>query len=104
MADPWGGSYMMESLTEELYNEALELINEVEDLGGMAKAIETGMPKYRIEESALKRQGKIDGGAETIVGVNKYKVDSADDVSVEALKIDNLAVRESQIKRIGEMK
>ena len=75
VADPWGGSYMMEALTNDLYMEALEIIEEVEDLGGMTKAIVSGMPKMRIEESAARRQAKIDSGAETLVGVNKYKLD-----------------------------
>ena len=71
-ADPWAGSYMMESLTKELKEAALEIMEEVESLGGMAKAIEQGMPKLRIEESAAKKQARIDSGQETVVGVNKY--------------------------------
>lgn len=102
VADPWGGSYMMESLTETLVNEALEIIKEVEDLGGMTKAIESGMPKYRIEESAAKRQAKIDSGVETIVGVNKYKKE--DEERIEVLKVDNEAVRKKQIDRINKVK
>ena len=74
MADPWAGSYMMETLTQELAKEAMEIINEIEGLGGMTQAIVSGMPKMRIEESAARRQAKIDSGAETIVGVNKYKL------------------------------
>ena len=73
-ADPWAGSYMMESLTKELKEAALEIMEEVESLGGMAKAIEQGMPKLRIEESAAKKQARIDSGQETVVGVNKYVV------------------------------
>lgn len=104
VADPWAGSYMMENLTEEVYSKAMEIIEEVEELGGMTKAIESGMPKYRIEESALKRQAKIDSGLETIVGVNKYKVNVEDEAKVEVLKIDNSVVREKQIERIEAMK
>ena len=76
MADPWAGSHMMETLTNELADEARKIIDEVEDLGGMTQAIISGMPKMRIEESAARRQAKIDSGAEVIVGVNKYRLDS----------------------------
>lgn len=75
VADPWAGSYMMETLTKELADEALKIINEVEDLGGMTQAVVSGMPKMRIEESAARRQAKIDSGAEVIVGVNKYRLE-----------------------------
>ena len=75
MADPWAGSYMMEKLTQELADEARQIIDEVEDLGGMTQAIISGMPKMRIEESAARRQAKIDSGAEVIVGVNKYRLE-----------------------------
>jgi methylmalonyl-CoA mutase len=102
VVDPWAGSYMMESLTQELADEALKIIEEVEELGGMTKAIESGMPKYRIEESASKRQAKIDSGFETIVGVNKYRKDQED--PIETLKIDNASVRKQQIERIEKMK
>lgn len=102
VVDPWAGSYMMESLTQTLADEALEIIKEVEDLGGMTKAIESGMPKYRIEESAARRQAKIDSGLETIVGVNKYKKDTED--PVETLKVDNAAVRKKQVERINQLK
>ncbi len=102
VADPWAGSYMMESLTDEMYDGALEIFNEVEELGGMAKAIETGMPKYKIEESSLKRQAKIDSGLETIVGVNKYQLDEEADIDV--LKVNNSAVRKAQIKRINSVR
>ena len=102
VADPWGGSYMMESLTNTLVDEALEIINEVEELGGMTKAIESGMPKYRIEESAARRQAKIDSGVETIVGVNKYRKEKEDPIDV--LKVDNDAVRIKQIERINSVK
>lgn len=74
VADPWGGSYMMETLTNELAAEALIIINEIEEIGGMTKAIVSGMPKMRIEEAAARRQAKIDSGAEVIVGVNKYRL------------------------------
>lgn len=102
VVDPWAGSYMMESLTQTLADEALKIIEEVEELGGMTKAIESGMPKYRIEESAARRQAKIDSGVETIVGVNKYKKDHED--PVETLKVDNDAVRKKQIDRINQVK
>lgn len=96
VADPWGGSYMMESLTNNLYEEALKIIEEVETMGGMAKAVESGMPKLKIEESAARRQGRIDSGAEVIVGVNKYVV-KGDDSKVQVLSIDNSNVRNSQV-------
>lgn len=98
VVDPWGGSYMMESLTQEMADKAWGLIEEVEQAGGMAQAIETGMPKLRIEEAAARKQARIDRGEDVIVGVNKYKVDSSDDVDI--LEIDNDAVRESQIERL----
>ena len=96
--DPFGGSYAMEALTRDLAAKAMELIDEVEALGGMAKAIEAGIPKRRIEEAAARRQAAIDSGAETIVGVNKYRLKQED--PVEVLDIDNTAVREAQIRRI----
>ncbi|KAI9295758.1 hypothetical protein K502DRAFT_364710 [Neoconidiobolus thromboides FSU 785] len=102
VADPWGGSYMMESLTNEIYDKALKLINEIEDMGGMAKAVDTGMPKLKIEESAAKRQARIDSGQETIVGVNKYRLEKEDDIDI--LAIDNTIVRQSQINRINKVK
>ncbi|KAF1772298.1 Cobalamin (vitamin B12)-dependent enzyme, catalytic [Phytophthora cactorum] len=102
VADPWGGSYLMESLTQELYDAAMEVINEVEELGGMAKAIESGMAKLRIEESATKKQARVDSREETIVGVNKYVVENPD--TVDVLTIDNTAVRKKQIARIKEVK
>lgn len=92
MADPWAGSYLMETLTQQLADEALKIINEVEELGGMTQAIVSGMPKQRIEESAARRQAKIDSGAETIVGVNKYKLKD-EEQNFDVLKIDNAAVR-----------
>lgn len=102
VVDPWGGSYMMESLTKEIADKAWALIEEVEEKGGMAKAIETGMPKLRIEESAAKKQARIDRGEDVIVGVNKYTLEKEDDVDI--LEIDNNAVRESQIKRLGDIR
>ena len=74
VVDPWGGSYYVEKLTDELMEKAWELIEEIEELGGMAKAIETGLPKMRIEEAAAKRQAQIDSEAESIIGVNKYRL------------------------------
>ncbi|WP_374116846.1 methylmalonyl-CoA mutase [Peribacillus frigoritolerans] len=100
--DPWAGSYYIESLTNELIERAWAHIEEIEGLGGMAKAIETGLPKMRIEEAAAKRQAKIDSQDETIVGVNKYRLKKED--PIEILEIDNTAVRESQLKRLSELK
>eukprot|EP01136_Pigoraptor_vietnamica_P013007 Opistho-1_new@53504 len=102
VADPWAGSYMMESLTDEVYEAALKIITEIEDLGGMAKAIDTGMPKLRIEECAARRQARIDSGKEVIVGVNKYRL--KEEETVEVLAIDNTKVRESQIAKINSVK
>ncbi len=100
--DPWAGSYYVESLTNELVQKAWALIEEVEDLGGMAKAIETGIPKMRIEEAAARKQARIDSKQDTIVGVNKYRLDKED--PLEILDIDNTAVRESQLKRLAKLK
>lgn len=100
--DPWGGSYYVEKLTDELTQSAWKLINEVEELGGMAKAIETGLPKMKVEEAAAKRQAKIDSKAETIIGVNRYRLDEEE--PIEILDIDNTLVRQSQIDRINRMK
>ena len=100
--DPWGGSYVIEYLTNELVKGADQIIDEVESLGGMTKAIASGMPKLRIEESAARKQARIDSGKETIVGVNKYKLAKEDPVEVRS--VDNTEVRESQIKRIKEVK
>lgn len=102
VVDPWGGSYMMESLTQDMADKAWALIEEVEEAGGMAKAIETGMPKLRIEEAAAKKQARIDRGDDVIVGVNKYKMEKEDDV--EILEIDNDAVRESQVARLANIR
>ncbi|MDX8291070.1 methylmalonyl-CoA mutase [Metabacillus indicus] len=96
--DPWGGSHYVESLTRQLMDKAWEHIEEVENLGGMAKAIETGLPKMKIEEAAAKRQAKIDSGSETIIGVNKYQVEEED--PIEILSIDNTEVRRKQIERL----
>lgn len=100
--DPWGGSYFMENLTQELADKAWSLIEEVNAEGGMAKAVESGLPKLRIEESATKRQAKIDSGEEVIVGVNKYQTDNNDQVDV--LEVDNVAVRDAQIASIKQLK
>ncbi|MGV8019065.1 MAG: methylmalonyl-CoA mutase [Ignavibacteria bacterium] len=100
--DPWGGSYYVESLTNELLQRGWEHILEVESYGGMTKAIEAGIPKLRIEEASARRQARIDSGRETIVGVNKYCLDKEE--PIEILEVDNTAVRISQIKRLNEMK
>ena len=102
VADPWGGSYMMESLTQEIADKAWALIEEIEANGGMAKAIEQGIPKLRIEESAAKKQARIDTGEDVIVGVNKYQLDHEDDLDI--LEVDNIAVRNSQIKRLKDIR
>ncbi|WP_059171064.1 methylmalonyl-CoA mutase [Bacillus sp. FJAT-27445] len=100
--DPWGGSYYVEALTAELIKRATAHIDEVDALGGMAKAIETGLPKVKIEEAAARRQAQIDSGKETIVGVNKYRLDQED--PLEILDIDNTAVRIKQIERLNQLK
>ncbi len=100
--DPWGGSYYVERLTHELALKAWEHIKEVEELGGMTKAIEAGLPKLRIEEAAARTQARIDSGQQTIVGVNKYRLDQED--SIEVLKVENTAVREAQIGRLRELR
>lgn len=100
--DPWAGSYYVETLTHELAHKAWQLIEEVEELGGMAKAIETGVPKMRIEEASARRQARIDSGKDTIVGVNKYRRDKED--PIETLDIDNTAVRNSQIRRLEKLR
>jgi methylmalonyl-CoA mutase len=102
VVDPWGGSYYVETLTHELAQKAWQLIQEVEELGGMSKAIETGLPKMRIEEAAARKQARIDSGKDVIVGVNKYKV--SDKTDIELLEIDNTAVRDSQIARLNNIK
>lgn len=100
--DPWGGSYYVESLTNELLQRGWKHILEVESFGGMTKAIEAGIPKLRIEEASARRQARIDSGRETIVGVNKFCLEKEE--PIEILEVDNTAVRISQIKRINEMK
>ena len=100
--DPWAGSYYVEQLTEEIANKAWGLIQEVEDLGGMTKAIEKGIPKMRIEEAAAKKQAKIDSGQDVIVGVNKYQLEKEDPLHI--LEVDNEAVRQSQIDRLNDLK
>ncbi|MFN6085667.1 MAG: methylmalonyl-CoA mutase [Fluviicola sp.] len=96
--DPWGGSYYVEKLTQELVDEAWKLIEEVEELGGMAKAIETGIPKMRIEEAAARKQARIDSGKDIIVGVNRYQLEKED--AIDILEVDNTKVRDSQIERL----
>ncbi|MEM9743690.1 MAG: methylmalonyl-CoA mutase [Pseudomonadota bacterium] len=98
--DPLGGSYYVESLTQSIVTEARKLIDEVEALGGMTKAVVSGMPKQRIEEAAARRQARIERGEDTIVGVNKYRVDESTDDSVDVLAVDNEKVRGAQIRRL----
>ena len=100
--DPWAGSYYIESLTKELADKAWAHIQEVEELGGMAKAIETGIPKLRIEEAAARKQARIDSGIDTIVGINKYRLEKED--PIEILDVDNAKVREQQIARLKELR
>ena len=102
VVDPWGGSYYVEYLTGQLVDKAWKLIREVEDLGGMAKAIETGLPKMRIEEAAARKQARIDSGKDVIVGVNKYQTTEVTDI--ELLEVDNTEVRTKQIKRLQQLK
>jgi methylmalonyl-CoA mutase len=102
VVDPWGGSYYVEALTHELAHKAWDLMQEVEELGGMAKAIETGLPKMRIEEAAARKQARIDAGKDIIVGVNKYRPEQVQEI--EILDIDNTAVRESQLRRLQSVK
>jgi methylmalonyl-CoA mutase len=100
--DPWAGSYYVESLTNELMEKAWKHIEEIEELGGMTKAIETGLPKMRIEEAAARRQAMIDSGKESITGVNRYRLDKED--PIETLDIDNTVVRQKQLERIEKLK
>jgi methylmalonyl-CoA mutase len=102
VADPWGGSYFVETLTHELVKRAWAHIQEIEKLGGMAKALETGLPKMRIEEAAARRQAHIDSGKETILGVNKHRLDHEDPIDI--LEVDNSAVRDAQINRLEELR
>ena len=100
--DPWAGSYYVESLTHELAHKAWKLILEVQELGGMAKAIESGVPKMRIEEAAARTQARIDSGNQTIIGINKYRLEKEDPIDI--LEIDNTAVRLQQIERLNDLK
>ncbi len=102
VVDPWAGSYYVESLTHELMHKAWHHIQEVETLGGMTKAIETGLPKMRIEEAAARRQARIDSGKEVIVGVNRYRTDREEDI--EVLEVDNRAVLQNQLRRLAEVR
>jgi len=102
VVDPWAGSYYVETLTHELMHRAWHHIEEIEGLGGMARAIETGIPKMRIEEAAARRQARIDSGREIIVGVNRYRRSAEPDIDV--LVVDNQAVRESQLRRLAEVR
>ena len=102
VVDPWAGSYYVETLTNELAHRAWKHIQEVESLGGMAKAIETGIPKMRIEEAAARKQARIDSGTESIIGVNKYRLEKED--PIETLEVDNTVVREAQVKRLQELR
>ena len=102
VVDPWGGSYYVEQLTHELIHGAWALIHEVEELGGMAKAIGTGVPKMRIEEAAARKQARIDAGKDVIVGVNAYV--AAEETTISVLEVDNMAVREAQVKRLAELR
>ena len=100
--DPWAGSYYVETLTNEIAHKAWEHIQEIEKLGGMAKAIETGIPKMRIEESSARTQARIDSGEQKIIGVNEYRLEK--EAPIDILAVDNTAVRESQIKRLKELR
>ena len=102
VVDPWGGSYLVERLTQDLARRAWSHIQEIEDLGGMAKALESGMPKMRIEEAAARRQAHIDSGAETIIGVNKYR--PAHDTPLAYREVNNSAVRQAQIERLRQLR
>jgi len=100
--DPWAGSYYLESLTHELAHKSWKLIEEIEELGGMTKAIETGIPKMRIEEAAARKQARIDSLKDTIVGLNKFKLEKEEPIDI--LEVDNTAVRETQIKRLQKLR
>jgi methylmalonyl-CoA mutase len=100
--DPWAGSYYVEKLTHDIAHKAWELIQEVEELGGMTKAIEAGIPKIRIEEAAAKKQARIDSGQDIIVGVNNYRLKAEDPIST--LEVDNQTVRQQQIERLKQIK
>jgi methylmalonyl-CoA mutase len=100
--DPWAGSYYVESLTHEIARKAWEHIEEIEELGGMARAIETGIPKMRIEEAAARKQARIDSGRDVIVGVNQYRLEKEEPIDI--LEVDNTAVRQAQIERLEKLK
>src|SRR4029077_11284197 len=100
--DPWAGSYFMEALTHALAAKALGIIEEVEQMGGMTRAIEMGMPKLRIEEAAARRQARVDRGDDMIVGVNRFQLD--EEPVIDVREIDNTAVREAQIARLKQIK
>jgi methylmalonyl-CoA mutase len=102
VVDPWGGSYYLEKLTEEITHKAWILLKEIEELGGMAKAIETGIPKMRIEEAAARKQARIDSGKDQIIGVNSYRLEK--EAIIETLEVDNTSVREAQIKRLNKIR
>ena len=102
VVDPWGGSYYLEKLTEQITHKAWILLKEIEELGGMAKAIETGIPKMRIEEAAARKQARIDSGKDQIIGVNSYRLEK--EAIIETLEVDNTSVREAQIKRLNKIR
>ena len=102
VVDPWGGSYYLEKLTEQITHKAWILLKEIEELGGMAKAIETGIPKMRIEEAAARKQARIDSGKDQIIGVNSYRLEK--EATIETLEVDNTSVRETQIRRLNKIR
>src|SRR5262249_28773026 len=102
VVDPWGGSYFVERLTHDLAQRAWQHIREVEELGGMTKAIQAGIPKTRIEEAAARTQARIDSGQQIVVGVNKYRTDSQENIAV--LRVDNTTVREAQIASLKRLR
>lgn len=102
VADPWGGSYLIEALTADLYEAAMKVIKEIDGLGGMAKAVSSGMTKLKIEEAAAKKQARIDSGQDIIVGVNKYRLEHEQPIDV--LQIDNAKVREEQIAKLKRIR
>ena len=102
VVDPWGGSFYVETLTDALARRAWRHIQEIEELGGMAQALETGLPKMRIEEAAARRQAHIDSGKETIVGVNKFRLE--EEAPIDILEVDNSAVRQSQVERLAQLR
>ena len=102
VVDPWGGSYYLEKLTEQITHKAWILLKEIEELGGMAKAIETGIPKMRIEEAAARKQARIDSGKDQIIGVNSYRLEK--EATIETLEVDNTSVRKAQINRLNKIR